>query len=122
VRRGLCTLCGKTFTFLPQQSIPYGHYSLIARSQALRRYFVEGHSLEAAAPPTKDSERVADPSTLRRWFRSLDASRPSFSYLRKLMYAISEKLAGGEILAHDALSLSWQTVFPFLTRFWPLRL
>ncbi len=29
------------------------HYSLIARSEALR-YFVEGYSWEAAAPPVKD--------------------------------------------------------------------
>jgi len=41
IRRGICNLCGKTFTFLPPFSSPYGHYSLIARSQALRRYFIE---------------------------------------------------------------------------------
>jgi len=38
IRRGACNLCGKTFTFLPPFSPPYGHYSLIARSQALRRF------------------------------------------------------------------------------------
>jgi integrase len=36
----VCNLCGKTFTFLPPFSPPYTHYSLIARSQALRRYFL----------------------------------------------------------------------------------
>ena len=39
IRRGLCSQCGKTFTFLPPFSPPYCHYSLIARSQALRRFF-----------------------------------------------------------------------------------
>src|SRR6516225_10295768 len=37
IRRGVCNRCGKTFTFLPPFCPPYGHYSLIARSQALRR-------------------------------------------------------------------------------------
>jgi hypothetical protein len=36
IRRGLCNRCGKTFTFLPPFSPPYGHYSFIARSQALQ--------------------------------------------------------------------------------------
>ena len=63
--------------------LPYGHYSFIARSQALRRYFLEGRCWEAAAPTVKDPDRVADPSTLRRWFRSLDSSCPPFSCLRQ---------------------------------------
>jgi len=122
VRRGLCNLCRKTFTFLPPFSPPYCHYSLIARSQALRRYFVEGECWETAAPTVKDPDRVADPSTLRRWFRSLDSSQPPFSYLRQIMLAISAGLAITEIFGHDSLPLRWQTVFPFLARFWPLRI
>ena len=122
IRRGLCQLCGKTFTFLPWFSPPYGHYSLVARSQALRRYFLEGCSWEAAAPEVKDPDRVAASSTLRRWFRSLDSSRPSFSFLRRTMHALSQWLSGGEILLQDSLPLGWPTVFPFLARFWPLRL
>jgi hypothetical protein len=47
IRRGVCNRCGKTFTFLPPFSPPYGHYSLIARSQALHRYFVEGCGWES---------------------------------------------------------------------------
>jgi hypothetical protein len=31
IRRGCYNLCGKTFTFLPPFSLPYSHYSLIAR-------------------------------------------------------------------------------------------
>ena len=122
IRRGLCNRCGKTFTFLPPFSPPYGHYSLTARSQALRRYFIEGCRWEAAAPAVKDPDRVADPATLRRWFRRLDSSQPPFSYLRQTMLAISAWLERTEILVHDSLALRWHTIFPFLARFWPLRI
>jgi hypothetical protein len=115
-------LCKKTFTFLPPFSPPYGHYSLIARSQALRRYFLEGCSWEAAAPALQDPDRVADPATLRRWFRSLDASQPAFSFLRQTMRALSGWLSRTEMLVHDSLPLRGPTVFPFLARYWPLRI
>ena len=122
IRRGLCNRCHKTFTFLPPFSPPYSHYSFIARSQALQRYFLEGRSLEAAAPTVKDPDRVADPSTLRRWFHSLDSSQPPFSYLRQAMRAIAAWLSRTEILVQDSLPLCGHTVFPFLARFWPLRI
>jgi hypothetical protein len=122
IRRGLCTVCGKTFTLLPPFSPPYCHYSLMARSQALRRYLVEGCSWETAAPVIKDPHRVADPSTLRRWFRSLDSSQPPFSFLRRTMQVVSQHLAHGHTLHHGLLRLSWQTVAAFLGQFWPLRL
>jgi len=122
VRRGFCNLCGKTFTMLPPFSAPYCHYSLIARSQAVQRYFVGGCSLEAAAPVVKDPDRVADPSTLRRWFRALDCSEPPFSFLRRTSRSIGRLLHNGDALHHGVLRLSWRTVFPFLSRFWPLRL
>ena len=122
IRRGFCNRCEKTFTFLPPFSLPYCHYSLIARSHALRRYFLEGHPWEAAAPAVKDPDRVADPSTLRRWFRSLDSSRPPFSFLRDMMRALKGRLGGAETLRHESLTLRCPIVFPFLMRFWPLRL
>src|SRR6202022_5207925 len=122
IRRGVCNVCGTTITFLPVFSLPYSHYSLIARSEALRRYFVEGCSWEAAAPPVKDPHRVADPSTLRRWFRDLDSSQPPFSFLRRTILAIDRWIRGGEVLHHGDLPLSWPTVFPLLRRFWPLRI
>ena len=122
IRRGRCRPCHKTFTFLPQFSPPYGHYSLIARSQALRRYFLEGCSWEAAAPVVKDPDRIAAASTLRRWFRSLDGSQPPFSFLRGTLQAISDWFSRQEVLVLDGLPLSWPTLFPFLARFWPLRL
>jgi hypothetical protein len=122
IRRGLCNRCGETFTFLPPFSPPYGHYSFLARSQALRRYFLEDRSWEDAAPAVKNPDRVADPSTLRRWFRSLDASQPPFSFLRQTMVAIHAWLSRSRILVHDSLPLHWHTIFPFLARFWPLRI
>jgi hypothetical protein len=103
-------------------SLPYTHYSLIARSAALRRYFVDGDCWEAAAPPVQDPCRVTDPSTLRRWFRDLDSSQPPFSFLQRMLLTIDGWIHGGEILHHHDLPLSWPTVFPFLRRFWPLRI
>jgi hypothetical protein len=114
IRRGRCEPCHQTFTFLPPFSLPYTHYSLIARSQALRRRFLEGCSLEASAPAVKDPQRVADPSTLRRWFRSLDSSRLPFSRLRRTIHAVSQWLQGRKILHHGPLPLGWPTLFPFL--------
>jgi hypothetical protein len=105
IRRGICNFCGTTFTFLPPYSPPWCHYSLIARSQALRRYFVEGYTLEDAAPAIKDPDRVADSSTLRRWFRSLDISRPPFSFLRGVMRDISTRLARGETLLFHKITV-----------------
>ena len=122
IRRGLCNRCGKTFTFLPPFSPPYGHYSFIARSQALHRHFVEGRSCEASAPTVQDPDRVTDPSTLRRWFGSLDSSQPPFSFLRQTVRALSGCLSRTGILVHDSLPLRQHTVFPFLARFWPLRI
>jgi hypothetical protein len=75
IRRGICRTCHKTFTFLPFFSPPYAHYSMVARSQALKRRFVDNLSWEEAAPSVKDANRIADPSTLRRWFSRLDSFR-----------------------------------------------
>jgi Domain of unknown function (DUF6431) len=122
IRRGVCRPCHKTFTFLPQFSPPYTQYSLIARSQAMRRYFVEGCCWETAVPVVKDPDRIADPSTLRRWFRSLDSSQPPFSNLQRTMRAISTWFDKTETLVHESLPLCWNTTFPFLAWYWPLRL
>ena len=117
--RGICNLCGLTFTFLPTFSLPYTHYSLVARSEVLRRRFVEHRTWESAAPPLKDPDRVPDPSTLRRWCRSLDSSRPAFSFLRRTLETVEECLARGDPLVHGSLRLAWPTVFPFLRVVWP---
>jgi hypothetical protein len=83
---------------------------------------VEHCSLESAAPAVTDPDRVADPSTLRRWFRSLDCSQPSFSFLRRALTSAARFLARGEVIRHDALPLSWPTLALFLQLVWPLRL
>jgi hypothetical protein len=121
-RRGLCKLCKLTVTFLPVFSLPYTHYSLIARSEALRRYFLDRGSWESAVPNFKDPDRVPDSSTLRRWFRNLDSSRPAFSFLRPTLEVMGQWLTRSEPVECGALRLSWRTLFPFLLVFWPLRL
>ena len=122
IRRGLCKLCRLTFTFLPPFSLPCTHYSLIARSSAAQRRFQQHRSMEDAAPTVKDAARVADPSTLRRWFRSLDDSNPPFSFLRPTMAAVNQWLSQGRILQHGSMRLSWPTVVAFFQVLWPLRL
>ena len=64
IRRGRCPGCGKTFTFLPLLSLPYTHYSLLARCHALRRRSAEHCSWEEATPTLKDPNRVPDPAAV----------------------------------------------------------
>jgi hypothetical protein len=91
------------------------HTLQLAGSQSgIAALLVEDCSLESAAPTVMDSDRVADPSTLLRWFRSLDCSQPSFSFLRKTLAAAAQCLARGEVIRHGALQLSWPTLAPFL--------
>ena len=120
IRRGICKLCGKTFTFLPRLSPPYGHYSLITRSQALLRYFGENCSWERAAPLVKDPDRIPSPSTLRRWFRALgipelgkqlapasaelespSSSQRPFPFLRKMVQKVMARGRQGEIFPYS---------------------
>jgi hypothetical protein len=68
VRRGRCRRCGRTVTVLPARCIPGASYSLVARQQAMQR-IAEGMTVEQAAPDCLDPNRIADSSTLRRWFR-----------------------------------------------------
>jgi hypothetical protein len=122
IRRGICQPCGKTITFLPVFSLPYTHYSLLARSAALRRRFVEGCSWEQAAPAVKDPQRLADASTVRRWFQALDSSQPIFSCLRRIVQALDQWIRSGQTLRFGNWNLSWPTVFPLLRQYWPLRI
>jgi hypothetical protein len=119
IRRGRCHGCGKTFTFLPPLSLPYTHYSLLARCQALRRRFEEHRSWEEATPTLKEANCVPEPSTLRRWSRGLDRSQPALSFLRQTLTRMDQWLARGRRTDHEALSLSWLT--PVLKILWPLR-
>ena len=108
-----------TVSFLPAFCLPDTHYSLVARSEAVRLRFVEGRSWEDAAPPLKDPDRVPAPSTLRRWCRSLDSSRPPFSYLRRALKTVTQWLDCREAPVFGSLRLSWSTVYPCLRVVWP---
>ena len=120
IRRGRCPGCVKTFTFLPLLSLPYTHYSLLTRGQALQRRFVEHSSWEEATPTLKDPNRVPDPSTLRRWAHGLDHSQAALSFLRKTLARVAHWLERGDSAEHEAGLLSWLT--PVLQILWPLRL
>lgn len=120
IRRGRCPGCGKTFTFLPLFSLPYTHYSLPTRCQALRRRFAEHCSWEEAVPTLKDPNRVPDPSTLRRWAHGLDRSQPAISFFRQTLARMTHGLACGDPTDPQAEPLSWRT--PVLQILWPLRL
>ena len=66
VRRGFCNHCHGTLTALPAWCVPRAPYSRPAREQALTR-IAGGRTLEQAAPDCLDPDRIADPSTIRRW-------------------------------------------------------
>ena len=120
IRRGRCPGCKRTFTFLPLLSLPYTHYSLLTRSQALQQRFAKHCSWEEAAPTLKDPNRVPDPSTLRRWAHGLDHSQPALSFLRQTLARMAHWLARGDPTDQEAGPCSW--LFPVLQILWPLRL
>jgi len=122
IRRGLCNICGKTFTLLPSFSLPYTHYSLPARVQALHRRLVEGRTWESAAPTVQDPNRVADPSTLHRWFHHLHGAAPPLVSLRRTLAALRQRLVRGEIACHHAWQSTRLALAPVLQQLWPLRL
>lgn len=72
-------------------------------------------------PILKDPDRVADPSTLRRWCRNLDSS-PWLDFLRTMTDRIHRGVSEGARLRHGPLWLSWSTVFACRQILWPLRL
>jgi hypothetical protein len=120
IRRGRCVKCGMTFTFLPLFSLPYTHYSLLARCQALLRHFVEHCSWEKAVPKFKDSDRQPDPSTVRRWSNGLDASQLFLSFLRQTVARVAHWRAVSEQPQDEAAVDGW--IAPVLKTLWPLRL
>jgi hypothetical protein len=149
IRRGLCKQCSTPITFLPWFSLPYTHYSLRARSQSMRLYFVEGRPLDKATPTLKDPNRIPAGCTICQWFRKLDSperleslqeqmakwppaantsssivparQRRSFQFLQKIVSAVSDRLAYLEGLCYGQSILSWQTVAHFLHTLLPLR-
>ena len=120
IRRGRCGGCGTTFTFLPVFSLPYTHYSLLARCQALLRRFVEHCSWEKALPKLQDPDRLPDPSTVRRWSSGLDCSHPAPSFLSQTVSHVAHWLMRSHQADGEAGPLRWIT--PVLKDLWPLRL
>jgi hypothetical protein len=92
---------------------------LLARCHALRRRFVEDCSWEEALPDLKDSNRLPDPSTLRRWSSGLDLSQLAVSFARQTIARVAHWLTRGD-QSDEAGPLSWLT--PVLPILWPLRL
>jgi len=67
VRRGICKACHDTLTVLPEWCVPGASYGLSVRQEALDR-LGQGVPAEQAAPHCHDPDRIADASTIRRWF------------------------------------------------------
>ena len=106
--------------FLPLLSLPYTHFSLLARCQALLRRIAEHCSWEKASPKLKDPDRLPDPSTVRRWSSGLDSSQPALSFLNRTVTRVADWLARGHQVLDEAGPLSWIT--PTLEVLCPLRL
>jgi hypothetical protein len=68
----------------------------------------------------KDSNRVPDPSTLRRWSSGLDRSQLALSFLRQVLARIAYWLGRSDRLDHETSFLAYLT--PVLQILRPLRL
>ena len=119
IRRGRCIKCGRTFTFLPVFSLPYTHYSLVARCHTLLRRFVEHCSWESAVSKFKDADRVPDSSTVRRWLKGLDCSQAALSFLPHTLTRVAHWLERGDPGAQKAAPLPW--IISALEVLWPMR-
>jgi hypothetical protein len=75
VRRGFCNHRNHTLTVLTAGCVPRAPYSLAAREQAMDR-LASGSTLGQAAPDCRDPDRIADPSTIRRWGLAAHRSFP----------------------------------------------
>lgn len=120
IRRGICMKCGRTFTFLPLFSLPYTHFSLLARFQSLWRRVQENCSWEKAVPKLKDADRLPDASTVRRWSSGLDGSQPEVWFLHQAMAWVSKWLKRGKQGDVQLKPLPWMV--SALEVLWPLRL
>ena len=122
IRRGLCNRCGKTFTFLPPFSPPYGHYSFDrpqpgAAALLPGRPFLGSRGAHRQRPRSRGRSLHAAPMVPKPGFFSA-----AVFALRPTILAVGARLSRTEMLVHDSLPLRWHTVFPFLARFWPLRI
>ena len=120
IHRGRCADCGTTFTFLPLFSLPYTHFSLLARCQALQQRFAQHCSWEKSLPKLKDADRLPDPSTVRRWSSGLDPTQLALSFLSQIVARVTHWLSRGRQVLDQTGPLSW--IAPALEVLWPLRL
>ena len=88
-------------------SLPYTHYSLVARCHTLLRRFVEHCSWERAVSRFKDADRVPDSSTVRRWSNGLDCFSRHFQFLQHTMSRVAHWLERGNPGAQKAAPLPW---------------
>ena len=80
IRRGICKLCARTLTMLPDWVVPGGHYSLLARQQAAHLASESKRPVEECIPDSADEAHAADPSTVRRWLeRRVESLRLSLA-------------------------------------------
>jgi hypothetical protein len=100
-------------------SLPYTHYSLVARCQTLLRRFMEHCSWERAVSKFKDADRVPDSSTVRRWSKGLDCSQPALSFLPHTLTRVAHWLERGEPGVQKAAPLPW--IISALEVLWPMR-
>jgi hypothetical protein len=120
IHRGRCGDCGTTFTFLPVFSLPYTHFSLLARCHALQLRFIEHCSWEQASPKLKDADRLPDASTVRRWSIDVEFTQPALSFLRQTVACVTYWLSRDRQILDQTGPLSW--IAPALEVLWPLRL
>jgi hypothetical protein len=97
-------------------SLPYTHYSLVARCHTLQRRLVEHCSWERAVSKFKDADRVPDSSTVRRWWKGLDGSQPALSFLPHTLARVAHWLERGAL---KAAPLPW--IISALEVLWPMR-
>ena len=101
-------------------SLPYTHYSLFARFQALLMRFVEHCSWEMALPKLQDPDRLPDPSTVRRWSSGLDPSQLASSFLNQIVTRVAHWLLRSQQSVDETGPLFW--IAPVLESLCPLRL
>jgi hypothetical protein len=101
-------------------SLPYTHFSLLARCQALQQRFAERCSWEKALPKLKDADRLPDPSTVRRWSIGVELPQPALSFLSQIVARVTHWLPRGCQVLDQTGPLSW--IPPALEVLWPLRL
>ena len=101
-------------------SLPYSHYSLLARFQALGHRIAEQCPWEKALPKLKDPDRLPDPTTVRRWASDLDCSDLAVSFVSQVVTRVAHWLERSRQALDESGPLSWIT--PALQNLWPLRL